>query len=228
MIDKPPSQTPLHLVTIGETFMTTRRFLCMMPILVALTWAFPAWAEPPAPDQPYQASPKSLQRQRNEIRAMRAQTLRKLQQLEPGSRQALSRATGYAVFKHLGTQVLVAGGSVGEGILHDNRTGQDTYMKMAGLAAGPGVGFRDQRLVFVFSQREVLERFVQEGWLFGGQADAAAKLGDRGAAEGAMQTREDIKIYQITENGLTLQVSLQGSKFWPDETLNSKHRKAAR
>ncbi|MEI6413484.1 MAG: hypothetical protein WCP34_04355 [Pseudomonadota bacterium] len=185
--------------------MTTRWSCSILAIMAALTWGLPAWAEPSHPDPTYLLVSKPPQRQRNEIRAMRAQTLRRLPQIAPGSRQEISRAAGYAIFKNQG--------ATGEGLVHDNQTGRDTYMKMAGLAAEAEGGFRNQRLVLILAQRDILERFIQEGWTFGDQAGDAAQI------------PPDIKIYQITENGLAPQVSLQGSKFWPDETLNSKSRK---
>ena len=54
----------------------------------------------------------------------------------------------------------------------------------------------------------------------GGNADAAAKANTQGAAVGGELVLDGIKIYQMTESGLTLQAMIQGTKFWKDADLN--------
>jgi hypothetical protein len=64
-------------------------------------------------------------------------------------------------------------------------------------------------------------RFVNEGWDFSGQADAAAKAGTDGAEfSEAVDVMPGVKVYQLTENGLALQATLQGTKYWADDDLN--------
>ena len=65
-----------------------------------------------------------------------------------------------------------------------------------------------------------LDRFVNSGWAFGGHADAAAKAGDKGAAVGGEALIDGITIYQFTQSGLALQVTVKGTKYWKDDELN--------
>jgi hypothetical protein len=65
-----------------------------------------------------------------------------------------------------------------------------------------------------------MNRFVEQGWAFGGQADAAAKASDKGAAVGGELTVDNVTIYQLTEAGLALQATLKGTKYWKDDSLN--------
>lgn len=51
------------------------------------------------------------------------------------------------------------------------------------MGIGPGIDIKDFRSVFVFRSKEVLNDFIESGWKFGGKADAAAKSGDKGAAD---------------------------------------------
>ena len=52
--------------------------------------------------------------------------------------------------------------------------------------------------------------------------DAAAKTGKQGGAlAGAIDVAPGIKLYQITENGLALQATIQGTKYWKADDLNS-------
>jgi hypothetical protein len=54
---------------------------------------------------------------------------------------------------------------------------------MAQVGVGLGVGRKDYRAVFVFKNRQVLQDFVEYGWDFGDQADAAAKAGAQGGGD---------------------------------------------
>jgi lipid-binding SYLF domain-containing protein len=94
-------------------------------------------------------------------------------------------------------------------------------MKMGSAGIGIGLGVKDFRGVFVFTTRGALRHFVESGWDFSGQADAAAKTGKQGGAlAGAIDVAPGIKLYQITEHGLALQATIQGTKFWKDDELN--------
>ena len=83
-----------------------------------------------------------------------------------------------------------------------------------------GIGAKDFRVVFVFHSDDSLKRFVDDGWAFGAQADAAAKADDKGGALGGEVTVDNITIYQLTETGLALQVTVKGTKYWKDGSLN--------
>ena len=55
------------------------------------------------------------------------------------------------------------------------------------------------------------------------QADAAAKYDESGGAVGAAETvAPGVRLYKLTQNGLALQATIQGTKYWKDEELN-KH-----
>ena len=55
----------------------------------------------------------------------------------------------------------------------------------------------------------------------GAQADAAATYDDQGdAAALAIDVSPGVKLFQLTESGLALQATIQGTKYWKDEDLN--------
>jgi hypothetical protein len=57
-----------------------------------------------------------------------------------------------------------------------------------------------------------------------GQADAAAKAGDKGGAySGAVEVAPGVWVYQITKNGLALQLTLQGTKYYMTTTSTKNH-----
>jgi hypothetical protein len=43
-----------------------------------------------------------------------------------------------------------------------------------------------------------------------------------GAESGALEVAPDVWVYQITKNGLALQATLQGTKYYKDDDLNKK------
>jgi lipid-binding SYLF domain-containing protein len=114
----------------------------------------------------------------------------------------------------------VAGGS---GVAHDNRTGKDIYMKMVSGGVGLGLGVKDFRGIFVFSNSKAFKQFVESGWEADVQADAAAKTGKKGGAlAGAITVAPGVDLYQLTETGLALQATIQGTKYFKDDELNGK------
>ena len=158
---------------------------------------------------------------RNAAAQMRSDTLAKLYAIRPSARAEIKRAVGYAVFSNVGVNLIFLSAGNGYGVVRDNHERRDVYMKMITGGIGIGLGLKDFRGVFVFTTREALNRFVEYGWDAGAQADAAAKSSDKGGAfAGAISVAPGIELYQITENGLALQATIQGTKYWRDDDLS--------
>ncbi|SHG04549.1 Lipid-binding SYLF domain-containing protein [Microbulbifer donghaiensis] len=158
--------------------------------------------------------------QRQHIDQTESRVLNQLYQLQPDLRKDLARAPGYAVFSNVNVNLLLASASTGYGVAVNNRSRERTYMKMGELGVGLGLGVKDFRALFLFDSPEVMQRFVEHGWSFGGHADAAAKAQDKGAAIGAEVVADGMRVYQLTESGIALQATLKGTKFWKDPDLN--------
>lgn len=189
----------------------------LIALLAVAVLALPAAAQ----DDPKPQPRKSASEQRADIRKMRDQTLTQLYRHRPDVKAKIAKAAGYGVFSNAGVQIVFFGGGGGRGVVHDNATGKDTFMNMGQITAGLGLGIRDFRGVFVFNDARTLRRFIDSGWEFGAQAEAAAKAGDRGlAAADAGSARDAIEIYQVTENGVSLSMTVAGTKYWKDRDLN--------
>ena len=158
--------------------------------------------------------------QRQAILSMKNEVLSDLYKVKPDVKAQISSAPGYAVFSNTNINIILASFGGGYGVVKNNNTGKQTYMKMGEVGIGFGVGAKDFRLVFVFHNKDSMNRFVESGWAFGAQADAAAKASDKGAAVGGEITVDNMTIYQMTESGLALQATIKGTKFWKDESLN--------
>ncbi len=158
---------------------------------------------------------------RSAIKQMRRQTLADLYQYAPKAKNDIRQAYGYAVFSNIGMNLFVLAAGRGYGIAKNNHSGKETFMKMFSAGVGVGMGVKDFRGIFVFDNKNVYDRFVNSGWQASGEADAAGKMGDKGAAVGvAVELEPGLRLYQLTESGLAIQATVQGTKYWKDDELN--------
>ncbi|MFC1558903.1 YSC84-related protein [candidate division KSB1 bacterium] len=163
---------------------------------------------------------KTSEEKRQSVLAMKNEVLSDLYKLKPSVKSQISSAPGYAVFSNVNINIIFASFGGGYGVVKNNKTGKHTFMKMGEVGVGLGFGAKDFRAVFVFHSSETMERFVEQGWAFGAQADAAAKANEKGGAVGGEVTVDNITIYQLTESGLALQATVKGTKYWKDDSLN--------
>jgi len=118
-------------------------------------------------------------------------------------------------------KILFAGGGKGKGIAVDNKTGKDIFMKMIEVQAGLGMGIKKFRLIWVFEYKSDLDSFINSGWEVGGQATAAAQASGQGdALAGAISIKPGVWLYQLTDDGLALELTAKGTKYYKDDELN--------
>lgn len=166
-------------------------------------------------------SGKTLDQQRSERLQASNETLQLLYKHAPEAKEMIANSYGYAAFSNVGVNLILLSAEGGMGVAHDNKTGKNTYMNMASGGVGFGLGVKDFRAVFLFENKAVFDRFVNEGWEANAQADAAAKLADKGDAINlAISVEPGIRLYKLTQNGLALQATIQGTKYWKDGELN--------
>ena len=156
----------------------------------------------------------------DDVRYMANQSLDQLYAANPNARYAVTHAAGYAVVSDIGFKILYGGGEKGSGIAINNATKQETFMKMFELQPGYGLGASKFRLILVFETPEAFNEFVTSGWTAGGNMMAAAKTNTSGSAwEGAVTLSSGVHMYQVTEEGLIVGVSITGGKFYKDSEL---------
>lgn len=201
-------------------------------------------------------SPKgdSPEEKRQVVRQQRDEMLDELYKTKPELKSRIAKAAGYATFKQTDMNLFLLASGRGYGVLKDNKTGKDTFMCVASLGTGVGMGVKDLRVIFVFNDVKVMQQFVEQGVQFGGKGDVSAKYKDTGiSAEGGAKANVDLKdgtvaagattdsragttatdktsvaagtggpmeIYQFTESGVSLQATVQGTKYWKDSKLN--------
>jgi len=160
-------------------------------------------------------------KERAEVREMSQKVLSKLYSLQPEAKKAIAGSAGYAVFSSVGTKILVVGGGSGKGMAVNRKTGAETFMKMVEVQGGLGIGVKKFQLVWVFTDKAALDKFVNSGWEVGGQATAAAQYEGQGAStQGALSVSPGVWLYQLTDDGLALELTVKGTKYYKDEDLN--------
>lgn len=171
---------------------------------------------------PLQAANKEqIEQQKADIQKMANDTLERLYKINPSAKKALAKASGYAVFNNFGIKILVAGGGSGKGLAVNNTTEHNTFMKMIEVQAGLGMGIKKFRLIWVFENMSDFNNFINSGWEFGGQATVAAQAsGEGGAFAGAMSISPGVWLYQLTDDGLALELTAKGTKYYKDDNLN--------
>lgn len=162
------------------------------------------------------------EQQRAKIREMRDQALTELFKDQPSAQGVIESAAGYAVFSNFGVKILVAGGGSGAGMAVANANGKETFMKMAEVQAGLGFGVKKFRLVWVFVDEADLNSFINSGWEIGAQTTASAQYGDQGAQvySGAVSIKPGVWLYQLTDDGLALELTAKGTKYYRNDELN--------
>jgi lipid-binding SYLF domain-containing protein len=158
---------------------------------------------------------------RADIAKMERETLAQLYKLQPGAKATIEKSAGYAVFSNFGVKIFVAGSGSGSGVATNKKTNQKIYMKMVEVQAGLGFGVKKFRLVWVFDNEKAFSNFVDTGVELGGQMSATAKSGAKGEAyTGAMSVSPGVWLYQIAGDGLALELTAKGTKYYKDSDLN--------
>lgn len=169
----------------------------------------------------FAATKEQIDQQRADLSKMADETLARLYKTQPAAEKAIKKAAGYAVFSNFGMKILFAGGGSGKGVAVNNKTGKSTFMKLVEVQAGLGMGIKKFRLIWVFENQSDLDLFITSGWEFSGQTTAAAQASSQGAAlAGAMSISPGIWLYQLTDDGLALELTAKGTKYYKDDNLN--------
>jgi lipid-binding SYLF domain-containing protein len=160
---------------------------------------------------------------REVIRKDREAILSKLYAAKPEAKAKIEKAAGYGTFNNKNMNLFLLSSGHGYGVVTD-KNGKEVFMAMGSLGGGVGLGYKDMSVVFIFKNADVMKKFIDSGWQFGGQADAGAKAGDKGGeatkSAGVDTGANLFEIYQITDTGAALQATVAGTKYWKEKELN--------
>jgi len=180
-----------------------------------------AFAQAQAPAPAPAATPAELAAKRAELRKMCDEALATIYKAKPAVKAEIAKGAGYGCFTSFGMSFFV-GGAGGQGLVHTNATGKDTFMKMAQASGGLDFGIKQYREVLVFKDKKTLQQFIDKGWEFGGSASATAAAGGKGGTADTTEVKTGaIAVYPMTDTGLAAGVSAAGRKYWKDDELNT-------
>ena len=158
---------------------------------------------------------------REALRKLRADTLEDFYATKPELRAEIEKAVGYAVFDASQVNIVLFVGGLGGGVLVENKTGKETFMKMTRVGTGPGVGYKSFRQLMIFKDKSLFDTFKTVGADVGASADATMKIGGKGVAiDPNTSFNPLLSVYQITDRGALLQANWGGVAYLPDSALN--------
>jgi lipid-binding SYLF domain-containing protein len=198
---------------VKNTDMKTRLLLAFMIAALAI----------PAAAGLFGAKGDTVEEKRAAVRKQRDEILARLYAAKPEAKAKVQNAAGYGTFNNKNLNLFLLSTGHGYGMVVD-KSGKETFMAMGSLGGGVGLGGKDLSVVFIYKNAEVMNKFIESGWQFGGEADVAAKAGDKGVAaskEAGVDTGANVfEIYQMTDTGVALQATVAGTKYWKDKDLN--------
>jgi len=136
-------------------------------------------------------------------------TLRALEKKDPGLKQLLNKAYGYAVFPSVGKASLVVGGSYGKGAVFCQGKFVG-YATIGQTTIGVQIGGDTYVEVLVFEDRAAFDRLKRGKLAFA--ADASAVLVKAGAAA-ARGFGKGIRAFVYGKGGMLLEAVIGGQKF---------------
>ncbi|MCC6679846.1 MAG: hypothetical protein IT445_02990 [Phycisphaeraceae bacterium] len=155
-----------------------------------------------------------------DVQQMRAETLEMVYNKMPQMKDTLAEAPGYGAFSAVSTHSIIMATGNGFGVIHDNVTGADTYMRALKLGAGFGAGAQTVRAIVVFNDAQTMHNVLDHGWSLNGRAEAAVKAGDIGDSAAIVIALPGMSIYRFAQNGVMVGGAIEGAKVWKDKELN--------
>ncbi len=160
-------------------------------------------------------------KKRDALLKIRDDALEDFYATKPEIKEELTKAVGYAVFDASQVNIVLFVGGTGGGVLVENETGKETFMKMRRVGTGPGIGYKSFRQLMIFKDRSLLDQFRTLGADVGASADATMKIGDKGVALAPnVSFNPLLSVYQITDRGVLLQANWGAVAYQPDAGLN--------
>jgi lipid-binding SYLF domain-containing protein len=189
-------------------------------VLIAGSSAFVA-PDATAANEESKMSSADAAKKREKLLKMRDDTLEDFYATKPEIKADLEKGVGYAVFDGSQVNIVLFVGGLGGGVLVENGTGKETFMKMTRAGTGPGIGYKSFRQLMVFKDRSLFDNFRKLGADVGASADATMKIGGKGVAvDPNVSFNPLLSIYQITDRGALLQANWGGVAYVPDADLN--------
>lgn len=158
----------------------------------------------------------SPEQAKKQINASSKKTLSRLFNESKQAKNIFDKSAGYAVFDSREFAFMIKTG-FGSGVAVHKASNSRTYMKMASGGVNIGGGVKYLQVVFLFPNDKTFNNFINNGW--NAEGDASAVGGDDSAKVG-ITLSDGTQIYELTDTGLMLKMSISGTKYWKNSDLN--------
>ena len=193
----------------------SRFYKAVSALLVTIAGATALAQHNPDHDSGQKLSESERAERRTQIMQMAKDTLADMKK-DANASDLFSKAYGTAVFDTTKGGLIVTGAG-GTGVAMHKNGSQPVYMHMGEGGVGLGAGLEKYKLVLLFENKEIYDKFIEGAWSASASAQAAA--GRNGAGQVA-KFNNGVAVYQLTDKGVIAQVDFTGVKFWPSDRLN--------
>ena len=128
-------------------------------------------------------------------------------------------------FQASDSSLLFAGGQQGKGVVFNNRTHRQTFMKMVGVQAGLGFGVAKTRLIFIFETASALQSFINQ--ILSTQADQICGADYATTSQSRTNTRNGYRHRDLDTRVGTIDVAipkLRQGTYFPEWLLERRKR----
>jgi lipid-binding SYLF domain-containing protein len=137
-------------------------------------------------------------------------TLQTMISRDPGLRDLLRQAAGYAVFPSIGKGGFLAGGAYGRGIVYENGK-KIGFVELNQASLGAQIGGQTFSELIVFATPEGLKQLQGGEYNLVGQASAVAL--QTGAAAQTQFGRDGVAVFVMPRGGAMVDVSIAGQRL---------------
>jgi hypothetical protein len=153
---------------------------------------------------------------RDEVNQIAKTTIEQLVVEDPAIQTELDNAIGYAVASVSATKIPIVGGGYGLAFLHDQENNTSTYINVTRLDLGAGIGVGRFRVLVIFEDRSVMEKFRDGSW----QSVIGAESGLGSQKSGRVTTGGDgYTLHFVSDSGLALAATARLIKSSINEDL---------
>jgi lipid-binding SYLF domain-containing protein len=153
---------------------------------------------------------------RDEVNQVAETTIAQMIENDPTIQKSLDKAVGYAVASISATKIPVLGGGYGLALLHDTEQDTRTYINVSRFDLGAGVGSGRFRVLVIFEDREVMEKFRDGTWhsTAGAESAVGTQTGSRVAS-----SRDGYSLHYASDTGVAFAATARLIKTSINEDL---------
>lgn len=153
---------------------------------------------------------------RNEVNQVAETTITQMIAADPAIQVSLNQSIGYAVASVSATKIPVLGGGYGLALLFDKENDTRTYINITRFDLGAGIGAGKFRVLVIFEDRELMEKFRDGAWHSAIGAESA--MGTQGASNVA-NAGDGYSVHYASDAGVTLAATARLVKTSVNEDL---------